>query len=48
MNPFEKAPGSGNENPKIQICPNCGGTGKDKDGKSCSPCRGTGKISANR
>ncbi len=32
------------ENPKIQTCPHCGGKGKDKDGKPCNPCFGTGKV----
>ncbi len=41
-NPFEKAPGQP-EKPRIITCPHCGGKGKDKDGKACKPCNGTGK-----
>lgn len=43
-NPFEGPPGQP-ENPKVWKCPHCGGSGKDKDGKSCKPCNGTGKVS---
>lgn len=42
-NPFEKPPGQ-SENPRLVKCPHCGGKRKDKDGKSCKPCNGTGKV----
>lgn len=45
-NPFEKPPGRV-ENPKIQQCPKCGGTGKDKNNNKCGTCNGDGKIRAN-
>lgn len=45
-NPFEKAPGQP-EKPRLRICPYCNGKLKDKDGKTCKPCNGTGKIRDN-
>lgn len=45
-NPFERSPGQP-EKPKIFKCPNCGGSGKDKDGKPCKRCNGTGKVRDN-
>jgi hypothetical protein len=29
---------------EVQACPYCAGFGKDKDGKPCERCGGTGKI----
>lgn len=45
-NPFERAPGQP-EKPRIVTCPHCGGKGEDKDGKTCRPCDGTGKVRDN-
>lgn len=45
-NPFEKPPGRP-ENPSIWKCPHCGGSGKNRDGKPCKPCNGTGKKTDN-
>jgi DnaJ-class molecular chaperone len=45
-NPFEKAPGQP-EKPKIVTCPQCGGKGHDKDGKTCKRCNGSGKVRDN-
>lgn len=42
MNPYEKPPGRPEE-PRVVICPNCGGSGK-KSGEDCKRCEGTGKI----
>ena len=36
----EKTLGQG----EIQRCPECEGSGKDKEGKPCQRCSGTGKI----
>jgi hypothetical protein len=36
----ERALGQG----EIQRCPECEGSGKDKDGKPCQRCSGTGEI----
>ena len=41
------SPEKGPENPKIQTCPKCGGTGK-VSGSTCSTCGGSGKIKANQ
>lgn len=45
-NPFEKPPGQP-EKPKIVKCPNCGGTGKDSKGNTCSKCNGSGTVRDN-
>ena len=43
LNPGDEAapgtPGTGED-----ICPDCAGAGRDRDGRSCTNCGGTGKI----
>lgn len=45
-NPWEKAPGKP-EKPKLIICPNCGGKGKNENNEKCGKCGGEGKIRDN-
>ncbi len=40
------SPEKGPENPKIQTCPSCNGSGK-VNGTTCNTCGGSGKIKAN-
>lgn len=43
MNPGDQAP-PGTPGTGENLCPDCSGSGKSKDGAKCQTCGGTGKV----
>ena len=45
MKPGDEAP-AGTPGTGEDLCPICGGSGRDDAGQTCSECEGTGKVTA--